>query len=149
MGADVVIDARKGKEQVVKEVHTVTNGLGADSTVCISDHPDAAAIACAATKPHGTMVEIAQPAEVVIPFTELIFRDIKVHGSLLCSPEESKSMLDCIVEHGITVEANIFDGLDEIEKLLELVHGGKIKGKAVIIVDPEQIEQEKKNGAKF
>jgi len=30
-----------------------------------------------------------------------------------------------------------------------LVHGGKIQGKAVIIVDEAQIEEEKKLGAKF
>lgn len=29
------------------------------------------------------------------------------------------------------------------------VHGGKLKGKAIIVVDNEQIEHEKKLGAKF
>lgn len=30
-----------------------------------------------------------------------------------------------------------------------IVHSGKLKGKAVIVVDPQQIEEEKKIGAKF
>ncbi|KAF2675450.1 GroES-like protein [Microthyrium microscopicum] len=145
-GADVIVDARKGKESVVKEVHAVTNDKGADSTVCISDHEDAAAIACAVTKMHGIMVQIAQPKDVVIPFEELIFRDIRIHGSLLCSADESKSMLECIAKNGITVKTNPFNGLDKIEELTGMVHGGKIQGKAIIIVDPEQIDHEKKIG---
>lgn len=59
-GAQIVIDARGGKEKVVEEVRKVTNGLGVDSALTISDAPDAAALACAITKMHGTMVQIAQ-----------------------------------------------------------------------------------------
>ena len=148
-GADVVADARKGKEAVVKEVHAVTDGLGTPASITLSDHKDACAIACACTKMHGTVVQIAQPDEISVPFTEIIFRDIRIRGSLICNPDESKSMLDCIAKNGITVKTNPFNGLDKIEDLLEMVHGGKIKGKAVIIVDPEQLEYEKKIGAKF
>ena len=60
MGADVVVDARGEKEEVVKKVHDVTNGRGVDATVCLSDHPSAAGLACAVTKMHGTMIQIAQ-----------------------------------------------------------------------------------------
>lgn len=127
-GADVVIDARKGKEFVVGEAQKVTGGTGADASVVISDAQDAAGLACAVTKMHGTAVQIAQPDEVSIPFAELIFRDIKIKGSLICSPEQSKSMLKCIAEHGIKVKTNPFHGLDKIEELTKLVHGGKIKG---------------------
>ncbi|KAK5069017.1 hypothetical protein LTR16_009759, partial [Cryomyces antarcticus] len=59
-GADVVIDARRGNEAVVAEVHKVTNGAGADATVNVSDAKSAAATACAVTKLHGVMVQIAQ-----------------------------------------------------------------------------------------
>ena len=148
-GADVVADARKEKDEVVKEVHAVTGGLGADSTVCLSDAQSAAGLACAVTKMHGIMVQIAQPDNVEIPFPEIIFRDIKIHGSLICSPEESKSMLETIAKSGVTVTTNPFQGLDKIGELVEMVHGGKIKGKATIVVDQEQIEHEKKIGAKY
>lgn len=148
-GADVVIDARKGKEANVKEVQEVTGGEGADSTVCISDAKTAAALACAVTRMHGIMVQVAQPENVEIPFPELIFRDIKVHGSLLCSPEESRSMLETAAKHGVTVKTNPFYGLDKIKELTEMVHGGKIQGKAIIIVDDEQIKKEQELGAKY
>lgn len=128
-GADVVIDARDGKDKVVEQVQKITGGAGADSTVCLSDAKSAAGLACAVTKMHGTMVQIAQPETVDIPFAELIFRDVRVKGSLICSPQESKSMLDMVAEHNISVKTNSFNGLREIPKLVELAHGGKMAGK--------------------
>jgi propanol-preferring alcohol dehydrogenase len=81
-GADTVIDARQSKQDVVKEVHKVTGGQGADATLNVSDHKTAAALGAAVTKMHGLLVQIAQPPEVSIPFSEFVFRDIRVHGSL-------------------------------------------------------------------
>ena len=59
-GADVVLDAREGEEKVVEEVKKVTNGEGADATINLSDASTAAGLACAVTKMHGLMVQIAQ-----------------------------------------------------------------------------------------
>lgn len=55
-------------------------------------------------------------------------------------------MLDVVAEHGISVKKNPFNGLKEISKLTDMVHSGKLAGKAIIIVDPEQIEKEKQSG---
>ncbi|KAI1864612.1 hypothetical protein JX265_008336 [Neoarthrinium moseri] len=148
-GADVVVDARKGKAEVVAAVQRVTGGQGADATIVLSDADDAAAVGCAVTKMHGTLVQVAQPDEVKIPFQELVFRDVRVKGSLLCSPEESKSMLQAVAEHGITVTTNPFQGLDKMKDLTDLIHSGKVAGKAVVVVDPGQIDAEKKIGAKY
>ncbi|KAK0720118.1 chaperonin 10-like protein [Lasiosphaeris hirsuta] len=149
-GADVVIDARKGKEQVVKEVHEVTGEqAGADATITLADADSAAALACAATRMHGTMLQIAQPIEVQIPFHEFIFRDIRVRGSVLCSPGESKEMMEFVALNGIDVKANLFHGLEKIHDLVEKVEQGKIQGKAIIIVDEEQIWREEELGAEF
>jgi len=53
-------------------------------------------------------------------------------------------MLDVVAEHKIKVKTNPFHGLEEIPKLIELAHGGHMKGKGIVIVDEEQIEKEKK-----
>lgn len=53
-------------------------------------------------------------------------------------------MLRVVDEHGITVKSIAFNGLGEIEKLVEL---GKIKGKGIIIIYAEQIAKEKAIGA--
>jgi len=55
-------------------------------------------------------------------------------------------MLRVVDKHGITVKTNPFNGLKEIEKVVELAESGKMKGKGVIIMDLEQIEEEKKLG---
>lgn len=147
-GADVTIDARKGKSEVVKEVQAVTAGQGAGATICLSDHKDAPGIACAATKMHGTMVQIALPDVVEIPFPELIFRDIRIVGSVASGSEETRGMLEAVAKHDVTPNMVTFYGLDKIEELTKLVSGGKLSGKAIIIVDPEQVEQDKSIGLK-
>lgn len=149
MGADVVVDVRKGNDAVVKLVQDATGGAGADATVTLSDAEGAAALGAAVTKMHGTMIQMAQPQNVVIPFQEIVFRDIRVKGSLVSSPGEGKDMVRFIAENGTKVATNVFEGLDKIEPLLDMVHSGKIQGKAVIVVDQEQIEKEKQLGAKY
>ena len=142
-GANVIIDARQGKEKVVEEVQRVTNGMGADATVNVSDNAEAAGLSCAVTKMHGTMIQIAQPELVSIPFLELIFRDIRVQGSLIPSRAEAQRMLDVVAEHNITVNTNPFFGLHGIPKLVELAHSGKMAGKGVVIVEKVEIEKVK------
>lgn len=66
----------------MEEVKKVTGDQGGDATLNVSDDRTAAALAAAITKRHGYMIQIAQPPEVSIPFTEFVFRDIRVHGSL-------------------------------------------------------------------
>ncbi|KAG6355285.1 hypothetical protein INS49_003246 [Diaporthe citri] len=154
LGADFVIDARKGEAAVVGEVHKATRDAnpgnpGVDATVTLSDAPTAAALGCAITKRHATMVQIAQPKDVVIPFSQFVFRDVTVKGSVVSSPGESNAMVRFIAETGIKVKTNIFYGLDQIEKLIDMVHGGKIQGKAVIVIDKEQIAKEEQLGAKY
>lgn len=159
-GADVVVDARQEKEKVVEEVMKVTNGMGVDATVNMSDAEGAAALACAVTKMHGTMIQIAQvnssitstlliflimlqPTNVSVPFHELVFRDVRIKGSLICTRNEAQRMLEMVAEHNIAVKTNPFFGLEEIPKLLELAHSGKMSGKGVIIVDGEEIKRVK------
>ena len=165
-GADVVIDARKGHEEVVRQVHAVTNGEGVTCTLNVSDAAGAMKTAAAVTKMHGTVIQIAQvrlprppfslpreigvlmkskPDNVSIPFQELIFRDIRVRGSLISSPQEARDMLQIVAEHGISVNGNSFKGLEEIDKLVHLAESGKMKGKGLLIMDPEQIKKEKEN----
>lgn len=43
------------------------------------------------------------------------------------------------------MNANAFNGLGEMEKLVSLAESGKMKGKGIIIMDPEQIRKEKEN----
>lgn len=148
-GADLAIDARSKKEEIVKQVHSVTAGAGADATVVLSDHDSAAETGAACTKMHGNLIQIAQPDYVKIPFAEFVFRDIRVKGSLICSPEEARQMLDVVSKNSITVITNPVKGLDKVKDLVELAHSGKMKGKGVCVVDQQQIDKEKESGLKM
>ena len=68
-----------------------------------------------------------------------IFRDIRVHGSLICSKMDAQRMLDLVAEKGITVKTNPFYGLNELPKLIALAHGGKTASKGVVILDENEI----------
>jgi len=64
-GADVVIDAREDKEKVTKKVQEVTGGEGADATINLSGAKTAAATACAVTKRHAKMIQVAQVGDSI------------------------------------------------------------------------------------
>ncbi|KAL9060294.1 MAG: hypothetical protein Q9162_000698 [Coniocarpon cinnabarinum] len=146
-GADLVVDARKGNAAIFEEIKAVTNGEGAEATVNVSDAPTAAATACAVTRLHGTMIQIAQPENISVPFAELIFRDIKVVGSLIASPLEAEEMLKVVAKHKVSVKTNRFEGVKELPRLIEYYESGTMMGKGIVVVDGAQIEKERSIGA--
>ncbi|CZS94475.1 related to alcohol dehydrogenase [Rhynchosporium agropyri] len=161
-GADFIIDARQDKESIVNEVKKANSGKLADATLNVSDHESAATTSAAITKMHGVLVQIAQPTNVSVPFAELIFRDIRIHGSLtsrLRKPiprdqalttirfsRRMSEMLKIASENKISVRTNPFYGIKEIPKAVELAHSGQMQGKPVIIIDNGAIENERKSG---
>ena len=50
-------------------------------------------------------------------------------------------MLKTVAEHKISVRTNLFFGLRELPRLLELAHGRKMQGKAVLIIDEEEMKR--------
>ena len=143
VGCEHVFDARRGKEQVVKGIQALTGGLGVEACINTSDHDTAAAYSCAVTRMHGRMVQVAQPDHVVIPFQELIFRDIRVVGTLISGPKQAQDMLNMVVENQIVIETNLFHGLNEVPQMLDLSHSGNMSGKALYVVDETALETEK------
>ncbi|KAJ5609969.1 hypothetical protein N7510_006688 [Penicillium lagena] len=141
VGADLVLDARLGKEEIVRQVFKATDGRGVDATVTVSDAKPAISTACAITRRHGTMVYVPVGHEVCIPFQDMIFRDIRVKGSFLCSPKEAEEMLDIVVKHNIKVNTNIFYGIEEIPKAVDMLRRGKYQGKGVIVIDEDALKR--------
>ncbi|KAI1101185.1 GroES-like protein [Jackrogersella minutella] len=150
VGADVVLDAREGTAAVVGEVRRVTGG-GVHAAIVLSDAPGATALAAAATRMHGTVVQIAQPETVEVPFQDIVFRDVRIRGSLLCSPEESRDMVDFMAGlkergRGIRVVTTVFEGMEMLGEVLLRVKMGEVRGKAVIVVDRKQVEEDERRG---
>lgn len=147
VGADHVFDARNGKDENVRQIQAVTpQGQGVAATLNLSEHETAAPLACAITKMHGTVVQVAQPKVVSIPIQEFIFRDIRVKGTLIACRQVSQDMLNLVAKHGIEVNSTLFYGLEQVPKMVELAHSGLLRGKAVCVVDSEQIDRERELG---
>ena len=72
-----------------------------------------------------------------------IFRDIRIHGSLLCSRTDAQRMLDLVAEKDHTVNSNPFFGLQELPKLIDLAHSSKMAGKGILIIDENEIKEVK------
>ena len=142
-GAKHVVDAREGKEKNVEQVQKLTGGLGVEATINVSEHETSAPLSCAITRMHGRMVQVSQPDNVSVPFHEIIFRDIRIVGSLMSGPDQAQEMLNTCGDAGISVETNIFHGLDKVPEMVELAHSGKMKGKAVTVVNEDLMQDEK------
>ena len=63
-GADIVIDARKGREEVVRQARGATDGEGATCTLNLRE---AVKTACAVTKTHGTVARSRRYASLTFP----------------------------------------------------------------------------------
>ncbi|KAL6233241.1 hypothetical protein BDW75DRAFT_252122 [Aspergillus navahoensis] len=137
-GADLVVDARKPQNELLEAIHSATE-LGAHATLNVSDAESAATTACLVTRKHGTVIQIAQPQTVSIPFQHIVFNDIRIHGSLMSSPQQLRDMLEFVARHNISVDTQQFHGLSEVSTLLERVESGKLAGKAVVIIDGSQV----------
>lgn len=142
-GAEHIFDARQGSENVVQKVQDLTGGLGVHAAINVSEHESSADLACQVTRMHGYMIQVAQPERVSIAFQQLIFRDIQVKGSLIADKDDSQQMLDDVSKYNIKVETNLFYGLDEVPKMVELAHSGKMRGKAICVIDDDELKKEK------
>jgi alcohol dehydrogenase, propanol-preferring len=167
LGVDLVADARRKKGDVVRGVMQTTGGEGCYATINLSDVRSAAALACATTRLHSRMIQIAQvrglgrqhallkaadtvqPNEASVPFSELVFRNVRIEGSLMCSVQQSQDMLDMVAKHNITVKTNLFYGLDSTAELVELAHSGHMPGKGVVIVAEEAVKLQAQRCAKL
>ena len=83
---------------------------------------------------------------VSVPFSQLVYRDIRIRGSLACNPIEARQMLDFVIEHGISVKTLAVNGLGQIPELAMMAYSGKMQGKGIVIVDQAQITWDKMQG---
>lgn len=53
----------------------------------------------------------------------------------MASQAEIQEMLYAYVEHGVKLENNIFHGIKEIPRAVEMLRNGEYRGKACIVID--------------
>lgn len=138
-GADLILDARDGPTSVVAAARAATGGFGADCTISLSFARESTALACAITRMHGTVIQVAEPEVVEIPPDELVFRDIRIRSTLIASGDESREMLEFLAKHEIHVDTKPFYGLDKIFELVDWTNQSTSIGKACLIIDQDQL----------
>jgi propanol-preferring alcohol dehydrogenase len=52
-------------------------------------------------------------------------------------------MLSLVAENKIQVETNVFHGLNDVPRMVDLSHSSKMKCKAICVVDEKAIGEEK------
>lgn len=55
----------------------------------------------------------------------------------MASQGEIQEMLYAVVEHDIKLENNIFHGIKEVPRAVEMLRNGEYRGKACIVVDED------------
>lgn len=59
---------------------------------------------------------------------------------------ECEKMLKVVSKNEIKIKTNLFNGLRELPKAVELAHSGKMQGKPVVLIDQEAIKQQRESG---
>lgn len=109
------IDAKK-EQDVAKVVQAI--GGEPHATIVTTDAIPAFELATWITAKHGQMQVVGQPKDAIpISFFPLIFRDLKVTGSLIASQADLKELVDLVSDKGIEVKTRSF-GIKEVPQLL-------------------------------
>jgi D-arabinose 1-dehydrogenase-like Zn-dependent alcohol dehydrogenase len=140
MGADEVIDARRG--ELVKQVRALTDGRGVEAAIDMVGASETLSACLASLAPAGRMVIIgskpkavygADPSFVVNP-QEFMRQAQEIHGSRYVNNEEILRTLELVRHKRIKAVVNRTFPLEEAEQVHELLRRNAIAGRAALIV---------------
>jgi D-arabinose 1-dehydrogenase-like Zn-dependent alcohol dehydrogenase len=140
MGADEVIDARRG--ELVKQVKALTDGRGVEAAIDMVGASETLSACLAALAPAGRMVIIgskpksvygADPSFVVNP-QEFMRQAQEIHGSRYVNNEEILRTLELVRHKRIKAVVGRTFPLEEAEQVHELLRKNAIAGRAALIV---------------
>ena len=57
----------------------------------------------------------------------------------MASQQETEAMLNAFVEHDVHLENNVFDGLKEIPRAVDMLQNVQYRGKAAFVVDEDAV----------
>jgi D-arabinose 1-dehydrogenase-like Zn-dependent alcohol dehydrogenase len=140
MGADEVIDARRG--EIVKQVKSLTNGRGVDAAIDIVATSETLQACLGSLGPGGRMVIIgSRPASVfggepsfAVNPQEFMRQAQEIHGSRYVNNAEIVRTLELVKHKRIKAVVNRTFPLEEAERVHELLRKNAIAGRAALIV---------------
>ncbi|KAH0423575.1 hypothetical protein CcaCcLH18_12101 [Colletotrichum camelliae] len=134
---DLTILATTPAPDAVSQIAQVVGGAypGLDATVLATDAPAAFKFAAAVTRKHGTLVLLGQPdAGITMSYKDVIFRDLKLVGSLVANREDTEELLGLVAEHGVEVKMKEWK-IEQAEEMRQEYLGGKGEGKNVVVFE--------------
>nr|RBQ83057.1 hypothetical protein FVER53263_12886 [Fusarium verticillioides] len=132
---DICILSTDPAETSPEKIANFINGdcPGLDATIDATDAPAAFDLAAKLTRKHGTMVLLGQPEKgITLSYQNVIFRDIKLIGSLIVDANETEELLELVVKHNIQVKIKEWK-LEDAEKMRQDYLAGRNSGKNVIV----------------
>lgn len=140
MGADEVIDARRG--ELVQQVRALTNGRGVDAAIDIVGASQTLQASLESLAPAGRMVIIgSKPASVYgedptfkVNPQEFMRQAQEIHGSRYVNNEEIGRVLELVKHKRIKAVVSKTFPLEEAERVHELLRKNAIAGRAALIV---------------
>ena len=140
LAPDVAHNTSKIDPEKPEDVAKVAKAIGGepDATVVATDLIPAFTLGIWLTKKHGQLQVVGQPADAIpVPFFPVIFRDLRITGSLLSDQKSLKELVDLVAKEKIEIKTTSYS-LEEIPKLLSDYGRPEHKGKLVVRVTDEQ-----------
>jgi D-arabinose 1-dehydrogenase-like Zn-dependent alcohol dehydrogenase len=132
---DICILASDPPETSMEKITDVVKSdyPGLDATVIATDAPAAFDLAAQLTRKHGTMILLGQPEKgITLSYQNIIFRDIKLVGSLLADRPVLEELLEMVVKHNIQVKIKEWK-IEDAEEMRQEYLSGKNSGKNAIV----------------
>ena len=131
-----LIDSEDAKKKCSEEL---SNGFydsnpGVDRVVITTEQQELPAFASACTRKGGVLVGVGLPSDnklVISPF-DLSFKELTLRGRLICTPEETKSMLDLHAKNGCKTHVEKTYPLEKINDLIEHYKSSSLKGRLCV-----------------
>lgn len=127
--------ATEPADDAVRKITTVVEGAypGVDAAILATDAPPAFDFAAAITKKHGTLVLVGQPDKgITLSYFNVIFRDLKLVGSLIADKKQAEELVALVAEAGIQVQIKEWRP-EQAEEMRKEYLTGKGDGKNVIV----------------
>lgn len=123
---DLAILASSPIESAMQSIGRAIKGYypGLDATIVATDAAAAVEYAASITRKHGTLVLVGLPAGGVnIPWQSLVYRDLKLIGSMAGEKEDAEELVDLVADHGIRVHMKTWRLHQAEEMRLEYLKG--------------------------
>ena len=105
---------------------------GLDAAIVATDPVGAFVGAIDLLSRHGLLVVVGQPKDPIpIRYIDVIFKDIRVVGSLLCEADVMQEMLDLTAAERVEIKTKSFK-MDDVNDLVDAYHKGTYGGKLVV-----------------